>query len=79
MIRSGEHGRVRMINALNFTDFLYRPRRPEELDTKTGGGVVFSQAAHQIDVVRLLSTSRAGSRWACTGRSGSEPPDRRRL
>ncbi len=79
MIRSGEHGRVRMINALNFTDFLYRPRRPEELDTKTGGGVVFSQAAHQIDVVRLLSTSRAGSVRACTGRWDSEPPDRRRL
>ena len=24
-------------------DFLYRPRRPEELDTRQGGGVVFSQ------------------------------------
>jgi phthalate 4,5-cis-dihydrodiol dehydrogenase len=28
MIRSGAYGRVRMISALNFTDFLYRPRRP---------------------------------------------------
>ena len=36
MIRSGGYGPVRMINALNFTDFLYRPRRPEELDTKAG-------------------------------------------
>lgn len=38
MIASGAYGAVRMINALNFTDFLYRPRRPEELDTSQGGG-----------------------------------------
>jgi phthalate 4,5-cis-dihydrodiol dehydrogenase len=67
LIASGEFGRVRMINALNFTDFLYRPRRPEELDTKVGGGVVFSQAAHQIDIVRLLAVSRARSVRAFTG------------
>jgi phthalate 4,5-cis-dihydrodiol dehydrogenase len=68
LIQSGDYGRVRMINALNFTDFLYRPRRPEELDTKAGGGVVFSQGAHQVDVVRLLSSSRARSVRACAGR-----------
>ena len=33
LIASGAYGRVRMITALNFTDYLYRPRRPEELDT----------------------------------------------
>ncbi|HEV7263489.1 MAG TPA: Gfo/Idh/MocA family oxidoreductase [Falsiroseomonas sp.] len=54
MIATGAHGRVRMISALTFTDFLYRPRRPEELVTAQGGGVVFSQGAHQVDVVRLL-------------------------
>ena len=67
MIRSGAYGRVRMINALNFTDFLYRPRRPEELDTRSGGGVVFSQAAHQVDIVRLLAGSKAQSVRAFTG------------
>lgn len=67
LIASGEYGRVRMINALNFTDFLYRPRRPEELDTRAGGGVVFSQGAHQVDVVRLLAGSRALSVRAMTG------------
>ena len=30
------YGAVRMITAINFTDFLYRPRRPEELDTAQG-------------------------------------------
>jgi phthalate 4,5-cis-dihydrodiol dehydrogenase len=58
LIETGELGRVKMIQATNFTDFLYRPRRPEELVTQAGGGVVFSQAAHQVDVVRLLAGSR---------------------
>lgn len=59
LIDAGDLGRVRMIQALNYTDFLYRPRRPEELQTEAGGGVVFSQAAHQVDVIRLLAGSRA--------------------
>jgi phthalate 4,5-cis-dihydrodiol dehydrogenase len=67
LIASGEFGRVRMINALNFTDYLYRPRRPEELDTQQGGGAVFSQAPHQVEVVRLLAGSPATSVRAMTG------------
>lgn len=55
VIENGELGRVRMIHAFNYTDFLYRPRRPEELRTEEGGGVLFSQAVHQVDVVRLLA------------------------
>ena len=54
LIDSGAIGRVQMIHAMNFTDFLYRARRPEELRTADGGGVVHSQAAHQMDIVRLL-------------------------
>src|SRR5262245_27062333 len=42
IVAGGSVGRVRMINALNFTDFLYRPRRPEELATASGGGVLFN-------------------------------------
>jgi phthalate 4,5-cis-dihydrodiol dehydrogenase len=67
VIASGTVGRVRMITALNFTDFLYRPRRPEELDTARGGGAVFNQAAHQADVVRLLGGGRVRSVRAGTG------------
>jgi phthalate 4,5-cis-dihydrodiol dehydrogenase len=67
IIESGAYGAVRMISALNFTDFLYRPRRPEELDTAQGGGVIFSQAAHQIDIVRLLGGGRVRSVRAMTG------------
>jgi phthalate 4,5-cis-dihydrodiol dehydrogenase len=67
IVQGGTLGRVRMIHALNYTDFLYRPRRPEELRTAEGGGVVFSQAAHQVDVVRLLAASEVVRVRAVTG------------
>jgi phthalate 4,5-cis-dihydrodiol dehydrogenase len=67
IIQGGSVGAVRMIQAINYTDFLYRPRRPEELDTDAGGGVVFSQAAHQVDVVRLLAGSEVVRVRAATG------------
>jgi phthalate 4,5-cis-dihydrodiol dehydrogenase len=67
IIESGAVGAVRMITALNFTDFLYRPRRPEELATDQGGGVLFSQGAHQIDIVRLLGGGLVRSVRAQTG------------
>ena len=67
IIAGGEVGRLRMINAMNYTDFLYRPRRPEELDSAQGGGVVFSQAVHQIDVARLLGGGMVRTVRAMTG------------
>jgi phthalate 4,5-cis-dihydrodiol dehydrogenase len=74
IVESGEVGRVRMIQALNYTDFLYRPRRPEELRTEDGGGVVFSQAAHQVDVVRLVAGSRATRVRAVLGQWDASRP-----
>lgn len=67
LIDSGAYGAVRMINALNYTDYMVRPRRPEEMDTTQGGGVIFSQGAHQIDIVRLLGGGRVRSVRAMTG------------
>jgi phthalate 4,5-cis-dihydrodiol dehydrogenase len=67
LIASGTYGAVRMIHALNYTDYLYRPRRPEELDTTQGGGAVFNQAAHQVDIVRLLGGGQVKSVRAATG------------
>lgn len=52
---AGVAGPARLIQSTNFTDFLDRPRRPAELDRLQGGGVVFSQASHQIDVARRLA------------------------
>ena len=67
IIASGAVGPVRMIHAQYYTDFLYRPRRPEELLTASGGGVTFSQGAHQVDIVRLLGGGRVRSVRALTG------------
>jgi phthalate 4,5-cis-dihydrodiol dehydrogenase len=67
LVEGGDFGRVRMINAINYTDYLYRPRRPEELDTAKGGGAVFNQAAHQVDIVRLIGGGQVASVRAASG------------
>jgi phthalate 4,5-cis-dihydrodiol dehydrogenase len=54
LIASDELGALGMVASWNYTNFLYRPRRPEELDTSKGGGILFNQVPHQIDTVRLL-------------------------
>lgn len=70
LIDQGKIGRIRMIHAFYATDYLYKPRTSAELSTDLGGGVVFSQAVHQIDLVRRLSgsvarrvTARTGGAW----------------
>jgi phthalate 4,5-cis-dihydrodiol dehydrogenase len=67
LVEDGAYGAVRMITAINFTDFVYRPRRPEELDSGQGGGALFNQAPHQVDIVRLLGGGRVARVRAMTG------------
>jgi phthalate 4,5-cis-dihydrodiol dehydrogenase len=67
LIATGEYGPVRMAMSLNYTDFLYRPRRPEELDTARGGGVIFNQAPHQVEVIRRLIGAPVSSVRAVAG------------
>ncbi len=74
IIESGIYGSVKMIHAINFTDFLYRPRRPEELDTAAGGGVIHSQATHQMDILRMLGGGLVSSVRAMTGSWDSRRP-----
>jgi phthalate 4,5-cis-dihydrodiol dehydrogenase len=67
LLAGEQFGPLKMIHALNYTDFMRRPRRPEELDTAQGGGAVFNQAAHQADIVRLLGGGLVKSVRAMTG------------
>jgi phthalate 4,5-cis-dihydrodiol dehydrogenase len=67
LIAGGEVGRLSMIAMSNYTDFIYRPRRPEELDTSQGGGILFNQIPHQVDIARLLSGSEVRQVRAMTG------------
>ncbi len=66
IIASGEIGRVRMIHTWNFTDWVYRPRRPDELLLDAGGGVTFRQGSHQFDIVRILGGGEVRSVRAAT-------------
>jgi len=69
LVQQGTFGPVRMITALNFTDFVYRPRRPEELSA-----AVQNQSAHHVDIARLLAGGRVRSVRAFTGSWDSARP-----
>jgi phthalate 4,5-cis-dihydrodiol dehydrogenase len=67
IVATGELGRVRLINVGAYTEFLYRARRPEELDTTLGGGIIFNQVPHQVDAVRLVGGGMVRSVRATVG------------
>jgi phthalate 4,5-cis-dihydrodiol dehydrogenase len=76
IVASGELGPLGMIAAFNYTNFLYRPRRPEELDTAQGGGILFNQLPHQIDIVRTIGGGRLRSvRAQATALDPSRPTE----
>jgi phthalate 4,5-cis-dihydrodiol dehydrogenase len=66
IVSSGELGRVRAINLFAYTDWLTRPRTAEELDPAQGGGLVYRQAPHQIDSIRLVGGGMVRSVRAMT-------------
>lgn len=55
IVRSGELGRLRAMTSWAATDWMLRPRRPDEYDVAYGGGVAFRQAPHMIDSCRLIA------------------------
>jgi phthalate 4,5-cis-dihydrodiol dehydrogenase len=55
LVESGEYGKLGMVHSWNYTDWIYRPRMPYELDEQYGGGVVFRQSPHHIDIVRAIA------------------------
>lgn len=67
IIVSGQLGRIGMIQMMAYTNFLYRPRRPEELDTSQGGGIIFNQVPHQVDAARFIGGGMVRSVRAGTG------------
>ena len=65
-VETGRYGRLWAIQTMHYGDWLYRPRTEEELnpDPQYGGGVLFRQGPHQLDIIRtigggLLSQLRA--------------------
>lgn len=72
--RCGELGRPIAINTWLATDWLLKPRMPEETDEAMGGGVVYRHAPHLIDTVRLLGGGLVRSVRASVGRWMPERP-----
>jgi phthalate 4,5-cis-dihydrodiol dehydrogenase len=68
VVASGRIGRVIQINSWNFNDWLQRPRLASEVDTRLGGGLVYRQGPHMVDVVRYVAGGLATSVRAVAGR-----------
>ena len=68
VVVSGDLGRLRAMTTWSATDWMLRPRCPDELDILPGGGVVYRQAPHQVDSVRLLA---GGDREQCARDDGT--------
>lgn len=54
IVKSGRLGRVIQIQSSNFNDWLQRPRLAPELDAMQGGGIVYRQGPHMVDIVRFV-------------------------
>lgn len=54
ILASGDIGQVFQVNSWRYSDWLMRPRLASEVDTSQGGGIVYRQGPHQIDIVRYL-------------------------
>ncbi len=68
VIASGRLGRPIQINSWNYKAWLNLPRLPAELETAKGGGIVFRQGSHQVDIVRTIGGGLIKSVRAVTGR-----------
>ena len=67
VVASGRLGRLIQINSWNYKGWLKTARLPSEVDTSKGGGVVYRQGAHQIDIVRCIGGGTVKSVRAITG------------
>jgi phthalate 4,5-cis-dihydrodiol dehydrogenase len=67
IVLSGAIGPLRAVHIWAYTDWMIRPRTPDELDPTQGGGIVFRQGPHQLDTLRLLGGGRLRSVRGMTG------------
>jgi phthalate 4,5-cis-dihydrodiol dehydrogenase len=66
-VRSQEFGPLRLINSWRYVDWLYRPRTPEELTPGWGGGILWRQGPHQLDIIRTIGGGMVRSLRGMTG------------
>lgn len=67
IVKSGEMGKLCALNVWMFSDWMLKPRMPEEVDVTLGGGVIYRHGPHILDTVRLLGGGLVRSVRAQTG------------
>jgi phthalate 4,5-cis-dihydrodiol dehydrogenase len=73
IVKSGELGRLTAVANWLYSDWLLKPRMPEEVDVNLGGGVVYRHGPHIIDTIRTLG---GGMLRSVRGMTGSWLPER---
>jgi phthalate 4,5-cis-dihydrodiol dehydrogenase len=68
ILASGRLGRVIQINTWMYNDWIQRPWEAASVDPKRGGGVVYRQGPHQLDVIRYLAGGLVHGVRATTGK-----------
>jgi phthalate 4,5-cis-dihydrodiol dehydrogenase len=63
---SGELGPLMMLHNWRFTDWMYRPRTPEEITPGFGNGILWRQGPHQFDIIRSIGGGLVRSLRAVT-------------
>jgi len=74
VVRSGELGHLYAVHCWLYTDWLLKPRMPEEIDVTLGGGVVYRHGPHLIDTIRVLGGGMVRSVRAAVGQWLPERP-----
>lgn len=68
LVAGGRLGGLVNVTSISYKDWLRSPRLASELDTARGGGVVFRQAPHQIEIVRRIGGGLVRRVLAYTGK-----------
>jgi phthalate 4,5-cis-dihydrodiol dehydrogenase len=68
VIAGGELGRVIQINTWNYKGWLRSARLASEVDSTKGGGVLFRQGPHQVDILRAIGGGRVRTVRATVGK-----------
>lgn len=74
VITSGVLGKVCALNTWSYSGWMIRPREGSELDVARGGSVLFSQGAHQADLLRVMGGGKVRSVRAAVGQWLPERP-----
>jgi phthalate 4,5-cis-dihydrodiol dehydrogenase len=74
LVQSGSLGRLTALAHWMYSDWLLKPRLPQELDVTLGGGVVYRHMPHIVDSLRTIGGGMVRSVRAMTGAWMPERP-----